>query len=334
MDICGEIVVKKNTDKNKNNYNCNFCNVKCCNIFSLKRHKNNKKCGEKGGELLVDKNKTTKEIYCTLCCIKCRDKFTYNRHTQTNKHKKNIEKTETDYYSNPQCNILSQEIIKFKDEIIKTKEDMLILCVKQNKEFQTFMLGQMKMMQEKQLLEQVTNNNISVNNNSNNKTFNLQFFLNETCKDAMNLSDFVKNIHIELEDLVDTPLGYVKCITNQFMKFYKQLPIEKRPFHCSDEKRKSLHVKENGEWVIDDCEAKIRKAVKSISHKNICKLITWKSLYNDYNNPDSLTNTRYITIIQNCCAGKDDVEVEKNEMKVVYSLIKESVIDKKKYIKQ
>jgi hypothetical protein len=360
---------------------CNLCNVKCCNLYKLRRHNMTahhiKKAGNNGERV------GNKFYYCLCCHFDGRDKTEFERHKKTIKHLNNEnkqkdeiiqgyknelnelnqkkiyreevgsknyyclcchfrgrDKTEikrhikTKKHMNNEIKQKDETIIKCKDEIIQSKEDMLVLYINQNKEFQSFMLEQMKIIQEKQLTEQITTttNNIAMNN-CNNKTFNLQFFLNETCKDAMNLSDFINNINIEVEDLIDSPIGYVKCITSQFMKFYKQLPIEKRPFHCSDEKRRSLHVKENGEWAIDHCEAKIRKAVKSISHKNICRLVSWKKIHVDYYDSESFSNTQYISIIQNCCAGKDDFEIEKNEMKVVFNLIKESVIDKKHFLK-
>jgi hypothetical protein len=327
---------------------CTFCDYTCSNQYNFKKHLSTRKCIKmrescekvaRATEEDIFENKINichdnNEFYCILCKYRGKDKYDYKRHCKSKKHNNNLEsieilqlKKQVIHYEVKE----KEEQLKLKDEIIKVKEDMLMLCINQNKEFQIFMMEQMKVIQEKQLLEQTTNNNIAMNN-CNNKTFNLQFFLNETCKDAMNLSDFVNNIKIEVDDLIDSPIGYVKCITSQFMKFYKQLPVEKRPFHCSDEKRRSLHVKENGEWAIDECEAKIRKAVKSISHKNICRLVSWKKLHLDYCDPESVTNTQYISIIQNCCAGKDDLEIEKNEMKVVFNLIKESVIDKKRYI--
>jgi hypothetical protein len=329
IDKQGNILDKKNKI-----HFCYCCKTGFAFKSELNRHNNTKQhikrsiFGNNGNEInQIYKNTTNDAINIkkNKCCL-CNKEYKDNSGLW--KHKKKC------FLVNKLDTRNKNEIIKLKDEIIKVKEDMLMIYINQNKEFHTFMLEQMKLIQEKQTNEQLMNHTIAINNNSNNnnKTFNLQFFLNETCKDAMNLSDFVNNIKIEVDDLIDSPIGYVKCITSQFMKFYKQLPIEKRPFHCSDEKRKSLHIKENGEWIIDDCEDKIRKVVKCISHKNICRLVSWKKIHLDYSDPESVTNTQYISIIQNCCAGNDDFEIEKNEMKVVFNLIKESVIDKKRYI--
>jgi hypothetical protein len=318
---------KKHNQKTKNVQYITLCCNENKYLENIKHDKNKKvdKMPIKVAKKVANEDKKVAKVANQICCEKCNKQ--YKTRSGLWKHKQ-----ECTAYKMMEIDTLKKEL-EFKNEmILKAKEDMLMLCVNQNKEFQCFMLEQMKIIQEKQLLEQNTTNNTIAMNNCNNKTFNLQFFLNETCKDAMNLSDFVNNIKIEVDDLIDSPIGYVKCITSQFMKFYKQLPVEKRPFHCSDEKRRSLHVKENGEWAIDECEAKIRKAVKSISHKNICRLVSWKKIHLDYSDPESVTNTQYISIIQNCCAGKDDLEIEKNEMKVVFNLIKESVIDKKRYI--
>jgi hypothetical protein len=110
------------------------------------------------------------------------------------------------------------------------------------------------------------------NNNCNNKTFNLQFFLNETCKDAMNISDFVESVKLQVSDLENVgKVGYIEGISNIIIKNLNALEVEKRPVHCTDQKREVMYVKEDNIWEKEDeANKKLRKAIRMIAHKNIC----------------------------------------------------------------
>ena len=122
-----------------------------------------------------------------------------------------------------------------------------------------------------------SHNNIN-QNNSHNKTFNLQFFLNETCKDAMNITDFVNSLKLSLQDLEKVgELGYAEGISQMFVKGLSEMEVTKRPIHCSDLKRETLHIKDQDTWEKDNAnQDKLKKVIKDLSNKNIMLLDDWK----------------------------------------------------------
>ena len=174
-----------------------------------------------------------------------------------------------------------------------------------------------------------TVNNSIVNNNSHNKTFNLQFFLNETCKDAMNIMDFVDSIKIQLTDIESIgELGFVNGISKLIIKNLKALDENMRPVHCSDPKRESLYVKDANVWEKEDSEnKKIKKAIKYISHKNICAIPEWKAKYPDCIYSDSKKSDQYNHIVIEAMGGAGDNDSEKAD-KIVNKIAKEVTINK------
>jgi hypothetical protein len=200
-------------------------------------------------------------------------------------------------------------------------KNLILTLIQQNNELQ------------KQMLEVIKNgsvhNNIINNNNSNNKTFNLQLFLNETCKDAMNIMDFVDSIKIQLADIESIgELGFVNGISKLIIKNLKALDENMRPVHCSDPKRDSLYVKDANVWEKEDPEnKKIKKAIKYISHKNICAIPEWKAKYPDCIYSDSKKSDQYNHIVIEAMGGSGDNDAEKAD-KIVKKIAKEVTIDK------
>ena len=178
---------------------------------------------------------------------------------------------------------------------------------------------------------QTQNNTISHSNvHSNNKTFNLQFFLNETCKDAMNISDFVSSIKLNLEDLENTGRkGYVEGISNIFLKNLNNIEDHMRPIHCSDQKREILYIKDNDKWE-KECEDKpiLTKAIKNIANQNIKQIQNWRDKNPDCTASDSRKNDLYLKIVSNSMNGLTEEEGKKNINKIISNVAKEVVIDK------
>ena len=182
---------------------------------------------------------------------------------------------------------------------------------------------------QKQVLDVCKNSNtITNNNNSHNKTFNLQVFLNETCKDAMNLMDFVKSVNLQLSDLENvTKLGYVDGITGIIMKKLNEMDVHKRPIHCSDAKREILYVREDDIWLKeDDNHTHLRKAIKGISKKNRLLLSEWSESHPDSNDIHSPMNLEYMLMIVQAMGGKG--ELVDNENKIMKKIMKNVIIEK------
>jgi hypothetical protein len=147
----------------------------------------------------------------------------------------------------------------------------------------------------KQIIELSSKTNVN-NSFNNNKTFNLQFFLNEECKNALNIRDFVESIQVQISDLENTgKLGYVEGISQIFINNLKQLENTDRPIHCSDYKRETLYIKNDNEWVKETGDKiNIKNAIKQVANKNIKQIYNevknWQEKHPDYNDPDSKQN--------------------------------------------
>ena len=186
---------------------------------------------------------------------------------------------------------------------------------------------------QKQLLDICKNIQPSFNNNSNNtntntNTFNMQVFLNEECKDAINLSDFVNSFEVQMEDLESIGiLGYTTGLSNMIIKELKLLDVYKRPFHCSDARREIFYVKDNNVWERETPDnSSVKKAIRGVTRKNMGKLYDWRDEHPDYMDSDSINNDIYIQLLLETCGGRGDTET--NENKIFKNIIKEVLIKK------
>jgi hypothetical protein len=244
------------------------------------------------------------------------------------RHKKNCFKSNIE--ENKETNI--KKLIEDKHESLNNNilmdKDLIMMLINENKEFKQMILDQNKTIIELSKNNMnVTNNNT---NNSHNKTFNLQFFLNEECKDALNISEFVSSIKVELEDLETTGrLGYVEGVSRIINKNLNDLEQSKRPIHCSDLKREVLYIKNDDQWTKEDETRPIlKKAIKQVANENIKQIGEWRKKYPDCTDSDSIKNDTYLKIVSNSMSGLTSEEQSKNINKIVTNVAKEAVIDK------
>jgi len=289
--------------------------------------------------------KTSPKFLCEKCDFKCFTKTDWNRHVITAKHikttennGKNLENFKPKYVCNncekeyndraglwrhkKKCSIKEESNPIIQNENTITPE-LVIEIIKQNQELQKQNNELQKQMLE--VIKNGTNNTV----NSHNKSFNLNFFLNETCKNAMNIMDFVDSIKIQLSDVESIgELGYVNGMSKLIIKHLNALEENMRPVHCSDPKRESLYVKDANVWEKEDPEnKKIKKAIKYISHKNICALPEWKAKYPDCIYSDSKKSDQYNHIVIEAMGGSGDNDAEKAD-KIVKKIAKVVTIDK------
>jgi hypothetical protein len=175
-------------------------------------------------------------------------------------------------------------------------------------------------------------NNISNNNNNNinsNNSFNLNFFLNETCKDAMNIMEFVDSIKPQVNDLIHMEkYGFVNGITNIIAKQLNDIDITKRPIHCTDQKRSTIYIKDENRWEKDDNNnTKTRKAIRKIANKNIPILKEYKTAYPEHKNYVSKRSEQYNKIVIEVMGGSGDNDQEKED-KIVRNISKNVTIDR------
>jgi hypothetical protein len=290
--------------------------------------------------------KKTVDFYCKICDYTCSKQSQWDRHIDTRKHK-NVDKILTNVdilgpkkvhtcycgknYSHRQslsihkkkCNIGKNNEDSENLENIDKKDELINYLIKENKEFKNLILEIVKK-------DTTTNNNNNITTtNSHNKTFNLQFFLNETCKDAMNIMDFVDSLKIQLSDLENVgKIGFVEGISNIIVKNLNSLDETKRPIHCTDSKREVMYVKDEDKWEKDNEEKKkLRKVIKHVAHKNSKMLKDFKAKHPDCEKSDSKFSDEYNKLIIEAMGGKGDNDLEKED-KIIRNIAKKVVIDK------
>jgi hypothetical protein len=198
-------------------------------------------------------------------------------------------------------------------EVVKNNAELQ----KQNQDFQKQMLEMYK-----------STNNVTNNSHSYNKTFNMQFFLNETCKDAMNIMDFVNSMTLEFSDLEEVgKLGYVEGISNIIIRKLNELDIYKRPIHCSDAKREIMYVKDENIWEKENSTYdKLRKAIKHVTCKNSAMLEPWSKEHPQCMNTSHRLNDVYVQMIGQSMGGKESFVESEN--KIMKKIAKAVLIDK------
>jgi hypothetical protein len=295
-----EVLGDKNTSKNINNFCCEFCDFKCCKLGDWKRHiLTPKHIKVTPGDYLGDKKNIKSQYTCGIC------QKSYESRNGLWKHKQKCKEEDSD-------DDLDNEYIK-PDE--PTDKELIMMLMKKNDELQSMMM---------EVIKNGTNNTI----NSHNKSFNLNFFLNETCKDAMNIMDFVDSIKLQLSDLEKVgELGYVAGISNIIVKNLKELDVTKRPVHCTDKKRETLYIKDEDKWEKDDEKKKLRKVIKRVASKNQRLLLKFKEVHPDCGTSSSKYSDQYNTIIVESMGGSGDNDLEKEE-KIMRNILKQIVVDK------
>jgi hypothetical protein len=180
-----------------------------------------------------------------------------------------------------------------------------------------------------EILKNGTNNTNITNTNSNNKAFNLNFFLNETCKDAININDFVDSIKLQLSDLEKVgELGYIEGISNIIIKNLNALDETKRPVHCTDKKRETIYIKEQGQWEKEDeNKTRLKKAINKIAHKNIKLITQFREKYPECKKSESRLSDKYNKMVIEAMGGPGDNTLEKEE-KIIRNISKAILIQK------
>jgi len=306
--------------KKPQNYLCELCDFNSSNKKDYLRHLNTQKHSVNENKGFSTNNQccspeiSQKNPYTCCCGKKYKDNSGLWRH-----------KKKCNYENEPQAKNEMVFINPPPDEL--TLKEMFIKVVEQN---QAILLENQEM--RKLLQETIPKIGNTTNNTTNNNTnnFNLQFFLNEQCKDALNIMDFINQLQLKTSDLdMVGRLGYSEGISKLFIRGLKELDIFKRPIHCSDLKREVIYVKDKDSWEKDNDEKKkMKNAIKYIAAKNFKQIHEWQEENPDSNDYDSKKNTDYNQIVLHSMGGATPEEDETNYNKIIRNVAKESVIDK------
>ena len=291
--------------------------------------------------------KLAKKYNCEKCNYTCSKKSDMKKHNLTLKHQNvdkmltNVDKTATklaekithrfncicgkEYLHRQSLSLHKKKCVFLADKNNSNKDDLIEYLIKENSDLKTIVLDVCKQIQPSNTI----NNHINSNINSNNKTFNLNVFLNEQCKDAMNITDFVESLQLQLSDLETVgKLGFVEGISNIIIKNLKAMDIYKRPVHCSDSKREVMYIKDEDKWE-KECQEnnKLRKAIKRIAYKNTKMLSEFREKHPDCGKSDSKYSDQYNKLIIEAMGGKGDNDTEKED-KIIKNIAKEVTIQK------
>ena len=330
---------RENAEKNAEEFNCEACDFKCCKLSNWVKHiETRKHLGIKKME--PEKNAGKK---CETCNVTCSKMSNWSKHILTAKHLNNIksaEKGATPY-------LLSENIedVDNNNQIVeKINAGLLNLICEQTKTMEK--IANQNAEQTK-TMEKIANQNaelqkqnaelvnkalelckpvtINQTNNNNNK-FNINVFLNDQCKDAINFADFIKNIEISHQDLENNAqLGFVNGISKILLDNLKQLGINERPIHCTDTKRETMYIKDENTWTKQPDDSKLQKAIQTVSYKSMGKLQEWKQENPEYQDVDSEFSKKCLDMHRNTLAGSDR---EVYYPKVIHALAKETIVDR------
>ena len=303
----------KKTPKTPDLFECKLCDFKCSKKSDYGRHLLTPK-HQNANEMLTNANNFTPKSAEIFVCDNCSKNFKHM--SSLSRHKKfcpNIENSEN-----------NQNIEQIIEENIDKKDELINYLIKENQEFKSLIL---EIVKKDTITNNNNNNNISTN--SHNKTFNLNFFLNETCKDAMNIMDFVDSLKLQLSDLENVGnLGFIDGISKIIVQNLKSLDETKRPVHCTDSKREVMYVKDDNKWEKEnENKQKMRKVIKHVTHKNSKLLKEFKIKYPGCEKSDSKYSDKYDKLIIEAMGGKGDNDLEKED-KIIRNIAKVVIIDK------
>ena len=288
--------------------------------------------------------KNAKKFYCEPCNFICSKKSNYNIHLLTAKHTKGTtsdisdsaslccENCDKKYKSRnglwlhkKKCKKTQKMLENAQDAnavTLKKMEEIMMLAFQQNKE-----LVEKNMELAEKMLE-ISSQPKTIHTNSHNKQFNLNFYLNDTCKNAINMGDFVNSLQIDTEELENVgKLGYVEGFSNIFIRGLKDLDETKRPIHCVDKKRETLYIKDNGSWNKDEKQDRIKEVIGLIAHKNFMKLMQWKDENPQHENPETKKHAQYVELVKQVFTGitpEDDNGINK----IIRKVASEVCVDK------
>ena len=299
--------------KNPQIFSCFICDYNTCNSKDYKKHCRTVKHKRLTNTTNLSHLSPDQKYSKSVCICMCGN--TYKHMPSLYKHKKTCNYIKTTEYEMCKKFKEDDEGIKYQENLDKLTTVVLDVVSKNNE-------------LTKQIMELSLKPHMNICNNNN--TFNLHFFLNERCKNALNIREFVESIQVQLQDLENTGrIGYVEGISKIFINNLEQLDTHERPIHCSDSKRETLYIKNDNKWnKDDDKKSGLTRAIKEVANKNIMQISEWQKKNPDYNDPESKKNDKYMKIVLNSMSGSTQEEQSTNINKIIKNVAKEVVIEK------
>lgn len=310
--------MSQKTEKIREKRFCNICNYTANRssdfVKHIKTQKHIKNSLVNNSEEITENKTCEKEnvelvnYECLYCYFNTNDKKDYRRHLQTQKHKKNEEKNKLNDSNLSNINDEPNYKELFMN-VLNNNSKMITTLIDENKELKKQLVEQSKVINE--IMPKIGNNTI----NSNNK-FNLNIFLNETCKDAISMEEFINKIEVSLSDLFYTKnKGIAEGVSNIFIENLNKIPITQRPIHCTDVKRETIYIK-NEQWEKDENKEKTKDAIKKVSGIQIKNINKFKSAHPNFME-NEMEKDNYVRIVNETTSNIKD-----KEDKVIKSICK------------
>ena len=291
-------------------FDCKSCDYKCCKLSEWTKHTLTRKHQNRTN---LEQNISNISKYC---CKKCNKEYSARNSL---------------WYHQRTCSISDNKVSVIEPQYV----DIIQKLNNDNKELRNFIVDQSRtiekiMIQNNETMSKAIEcckpNNTTINNNNNQK-FNINVFLNDQCKDAINFSDFIKNIEISRQDLENNAqLGFVSGISKIFLDNLKQLGVNERPFHCTDTKRETMYIKDEDKWHKEVDDSKLQKAIQTVSYRSMGKLQEWKKENpEEYQDVNSEFSEKCLSIHKHTIAGSNR---EVYYPKVIHVLARETMVDK------
>uniref|UniRef100_A0A6C0JD95 C2H2-type domain-containing protein n=1 Tax=viral metagenome TaxID=1070528 RepID=A0A6C0JD95_9ZZZZ len=302
-----------------------------------------------------------KKFHCALCNYFTNSNKDYSKHTTTKKHMNAVTNPDSilqipsvEFFNCSLCNkqfknrvtlwrhkkgcdvrpenqnIVNTIINVEPSSDLKITFDLVTKLIKENKELKDVLIEQSKAIIEISKKPNTTLIQNNTMNNTTNNNFNLNVFLNEQCKDAISITDFVNSLNLNVSDLEETgKLGYVLGISRIFINKLKELDVYERPLHCTDFKRETVYIKNQDSWEKDNQEkTKLKNIVNKIARKNLQQLPAWQAENPDYKTLNTPENNEYMKISLNSLGGYSLEEENKQFDKIMRNVLKEVIVDK------
>jgi hypothetical protein len=261
---------QKQEQQDKKIYRCELCAFECIKKSNYNRHLTTLKHKKTNGAISlivgkIEQEKGAKSQSVKFTCL-CGKSYNYNRGLLRHRETCNYKKTVCVEIQKPTDASLDMLIMMI--EQLNKKDKQMEQVMEQNKQQTELLTNTIK-----DMIPKMGNNN---NNNNNTNQFNINMFLNEECKDAINMSDFIKSIQVSIDQLqYTTNNGLGKGITKVIMDNMNKLSKYERPLHCSDLKRETIYIKDDDKWEKDTHKDKLKKVINKTSNKNYMALCDW-----------------------------------------------------------
>ena len=297
-------MVNEKTSKNIKKFYCDLCDFECCKKGDYTRHLSTRKHKMviNGNNMVIENAQNTSNEFKCICGKSYKHNSGYSRHKKT-------------------CSFINEE--KETNNVVTPEMfmELMKVVVKQGEQ-QTEII--------KEIIPKIGNTTNNTNCHNTTNKFNMNIFLNETCKDAIPLVEFINNIQLQLNDLTLTgERGLVEGVSQIFIKGLNELELTKRPIHCSDPKREIMYIKDVNEWKKDDKNNSIvKEAIEKVKDDNFRQLERWQNEHPHHQDRDHPDNKIFLDLVQNCLDGTDEDKKKNNMKKIIKNIANEVVVKK------